>query len=881
MSNWLWATNWGSLRAGDPSDNSSAFHAGHLNDALRLFVPPFNPVLVASDTSGVWLANETGGMAFPLGWTWPDTHFNCLCHGVYSSLHTYAAGSALYETDTTSPSPLLNWRKIDILKDLNQHEWSIGEIYRAIVVQQYRRLILATDAGVFWADIPAAGGSYLFKQAKTLPGVRYSGLAESSSNRVIVGAWGTDQAKHFGIFVGEWSNPAGDLIFKPATIKGKIDVRKMLRTEIGACEGDRTKLFAVCGGGGQMTPKFDDAGNVLKDGYGDIKWDEDKADFILRVLRSSDSGLTWDICGNAINGSADVLFGGTKDVIGQTQWGYNLCVGVSPFNPKLVAVGVGSFAISEDGGDSWSLAPSSPHLHTDTHGLIFDRFDPARVKLLICSDGGLATSPDLMKTFDTACNRLLPNFQCTRFSPSPLEPGLLGMSLQDNGDVYTTLYINPEPWRDLDGGDGILMMFLSTGNLIRNNNTLTAADSSGNSVEFGLKTRASEWAASTRTFSDLKLFPDPPLSWGVIPVDGTADGLLNPEGDRIEAVVIPTFANPAGELMLAVAAEGEKVLGLFKKQSGELHWTQLAAIPHKPSKDAAGNELPYSATAVASLDGKAVFVGTNNGLVFRLDSATGASTDISNPVNSKAIGRLAAAATALFAIAASAVFRFDGANWTTLGGGLPANQDYSALELDRMEAPLHVFVGTDQGVWESWDEGKSWGQNGLDLPSAVRCQDLRIVTERSGARFLYLSTFGWSVFRKLLNMDPVEKTIAIDGHMDLVDRVVTGHDIWAHPVFSNIFKLGPLHPIEGTTIVEDDGDEIRVVLKVGLEWFNDFSVDVTYDVTLLAKDEDNAVDDHSSGKFKVPLGDTKIQVVDLASDEWWPDRAHVEIKVTN
>ena len=74
---------------------------------------------------------------------------------------------------------------------------------------------------------------------------------------------------------------------------------------------------------------------------------------------------------------------------------------------------------------------------------------------------------------------------------------------------------------------------------------------------------------------------------------------------------------------------------------------------------------------------------------------------------------------------------------------------------------------------------------------------------------------------------------------------------------------------------------MRVVLKLKFEWHIDFSVKVDFDATLVAMDEDNAVDDHQSGTFTVPFSTTKQQVIDLASDELWPDRAHIEINVAN
>jgi hypothetical protein len=455
MSNWQLTSYWGSLRDGDASSTDSAFHAGHVNDVLRLDVAPFNPILAAADTSGVWLLSEMGGIATPLGWNWPDTSFTCLCRDVFNPLHIYVAGSALYETDITKSAPLYNWNKIPIV-DSAGNALNVGTINRAIAIllpiiwAPVQGIILATDTGVYWSIIPGPGGAYAFKQATALPGTRFSGLAAGFGGQVVVGAWGTDLSKHCGIFLGSWVG--ADLVFTASTITGNINFKQMLRTEVASCAGDRSHLYAVCSGGGNLTPQLDASGNVVKDGFGNIVWSGDE--LILSVLRSTDGGATWTPTGNAITGSTDLLFGGPKDVIGHTQGGYNIGIGVSPFDSKLVAVGVGGFAISRDSGNAWDLhvEGSNSHLHTDTHAVVFDQSDTKHSSLFICSDGGVARTPDLGTTFNTACNRQFPNFQFRRFAASPADAGLIAGSLQDNGDVYAPLYINADPWRDRDGG---------------------------------------------------------------------------------------------------------------------------------------------------------------------------------------------------------------------------------------------------------------------------------------------------------------------------------------------------------------------------------------------------------------------------------------------
>jgi len=890
MNPWHRVSSWGSLKDGDPDSPDAAFHAGRLKGVLRLNTAPWFAILVASDTSGVWLVNESGGIAIPLSWNWEHSHFNCVSPGYHSDQHVYAAGDTLYETDTTFAIPFLNWRHIPI-QTASGNPLNPGQIYRVIVVQGPRKLVLASDGGVFWADIPPAGGNYSFKRATSLPGSRYSGLAEGAQNKVVVGAWGSDLDKHLGIFIGDWTGPSGDLIFQRAAITGSINVKQMLRTDIAACASDRSRLYAVCGGGSGLIPLPISPNNPdpQTDGFGDVVWQGD--DLIYRVLISRDGGASWQVTGDAIKGTSDKLFGGPKDVIGHTQWGFNLCVGASPFDPDLVGVGVGGFAVSTSAGADWEVftSSSSHHLHADIHGLYFDQTDPARTRLFICSDGGLASTPDLGKTFATGANRQLPNFQFNRFGASMQNSGLVGGSLQDNGNVYTMLYVNPDPWKDLDGGDGELMMFPQTrppgkpGHLVRYNNTI-ALNVAGTPIEFGNRTRIAAWDDPKRTFQDLKLFPNDPLSRGVIPVDNTGDGLANPV---VEVVDVPKWTNASGREMLAVAASGEKVFGLFEEDGGgpnrRFRWNQLAVVPHKPDKDPiTGEERPYAATAAASFDGTAIFIGMNNGKVFRLDAPTWTATDLTIPGNSNSVIRFAVAAEGpQFAIAGERIYRYDGNSWTNVTPTTPApTTQFKALTADRDSPQRQLFVASSSQLWTSASYGDAWSSMEGDLPRAPQIRDLRFVKESSGAEFLYLSTYGWSAFRSLLNADEFLNTMTVSGHMDIVDRVLVGNDVWAHPTISNVLQLGPLHPLEVVEYTEDCGEDVRVVLKLSFAWrMASLTVNIDYEATLIAKDEDNFVDDYETGSFTVSWGETKQQIIDLDSEELVPNEAHIEVNV--
>ena len=192
-----------------------------------------------------------------------------------------------------------------------------------------------------------------------------------------------------------------------------------------------------------------------------------------------------------------------------------------------------------------------------------------------------------------------------------------------------------------------------------------------------------------------------------------------------------------------------------------------------------------------ALDGFEIFVGTNNGKVFRLDAPDWSPNNLSIPGNTQAISRFSVAKTLpQFATTSTRIFRLDSSGWTDVTPTTPAPiGELTALTSDHDSPKRQLFLSSSSQVWSSQDHGLSWFDfGGGILPKQPQITDLRFVTEFSGASFLYLSTWGWSVFRTLLNFDEVLKTVTVSGHMDIVDRVAIGHDIWAHP---SIFLIPP------------------------------------------------------------------------------------------
>jgi hypothetical protein len=86
-----------------------------------------------------------------------------------------------------------------------------------------------------------------------------------------------------------------------------------------------------------------------------------------------------------------------------------------------------------------------------------------------------------------------------------------------------------------------------------------------------------------------------------------------------------------------------------------------------------------------------------------------------------------------------------------------------------------LFVSAYTDVWSSIDLGDTWTNvSGIssDLPLWPRCMDLSLVVEDSGAKYLYLATYGHSVYRLLLNSPDTTPT----------DVFITGENgIYGHP----------------------------------------------------------------------------------------------------
>ena len=689
--------------------NANAWHSGRVNDVLAL---DSNRLVVGTDTGGVWLVSTT---AIPLSNNWDNPDIKCLAFGPDGPEHIYAGcggNGALFEADAADFQPLSTWRQRPIPEQA-------GAIYRIGIVKGSRRIVLACANGVWWSPIPPAptrNANYAWRQAQELPSLAYSSLAVGPNDTIAVAA------AQGGIFYGNWT--AGDLVMRPADSITGFDVTntpvsstKMYWTSMASCDSNRSEMYAIS---------------------------SDNEGYVYVVLHSTDGGKSWSSTGISIDGAPNGYQ--FKYVPGNAGNGVNNTIAVSPVNPKLVAFGWrrGPF-ISTDGGGTWHAAGmhwtnrpndpeySTPHLHADLHGLYFDPNDARHQRLYIGSDGGLAMTPNLGNTFSSSYNRQLLSLQFYSASlprnfwgmlaVTPQVAGLVAGGTQDNSNIYSQLEPQPSPWKHVgDCGDGGRMAFLPTGNLL-------ASCTTDDSVS-----RVTRWTGAQ--FGPVTEVP--------IRVTGPS-GLAKLDGGVIEAVNAPAWRNAGNQLIYAVAGRNAEVYGLFANgDGGDMHWEFLGLVPV-----GAGQYI----LAVGSRNGLTIFVGTSEGRTFAFETQSRNPVELNVPIKAAttgSIGRIVAQSTdrvyaTLNLGSIGFILRLDGFHWNAVAF---VQEIFYALEMDRTTKVL--FAATDSRVYLSRDNGDSWQSASHGLPRRPHCADLRFVAQPDGARYVYLSTYGRSVWRAKL-----------------------------------------------------------------------------------------------------------------------------------
>jgi hypothetical protein len=455
----------------------------------------------------------------------------------------------------------------------------IGFVNNMVFVQGNRRLVLATETGVFWVDVPTSKlGNYTFHQAKgvfvdaAVTDGPFYGLAIGPDNSIIVTSRTKDH--HAGdFFYGTWEG--SDLVLREANLGSDALVRlEITTTSVASSPQDPNIAYAVSASFHDQT--------------------------ILAFWTSTDGGRSWA-------GSIPSLPPPKNTPLGQLsgQQGdfWNNCIAVSPTDSQFVAIGWVKLFYSKNGGQTWTFVDGSKANHDDHHRIVFGESN----RIYLATDGGVCSTDDDFQSFNTAYNRHLATLQF--LSPSALRQfwglittspsvyGLIAGGTQDNDNVYCITDPPPAPWQAIGDaigayGDGGVTLFISTGPML--------ASSAASQVTIW------DWNVNQQKMAlDTLLYQA-----GTIPIrtNGQNDfgGLVQA---RAEVVDFPQ--DTSNGTIFALGSTGDLLYGLYGTlQGGDLHWQLLTQVPVK--------SRGYI-TSLASYSGKTILIGTTANQIFVFD----------------------------------------------------------------------------------------------------------------------------------------------------------------------------------------------------------------------------------------------------------------------
>jgi hypothetical protein len=542
------------------------------------------------------------------------------------------------------------------------------------------------------------------------------------------------------------------------------DPNKLLASAFGLAAANDGGIFltanALAG-----TPSFAQTLTVQSDhmafaGLGNtvlVASDESTASGGGRVRESTDGGATWPTNLTA----ADGFCGG--------QCSYDIVMGIDPNstgpNYRIYLGGsargthTDGMKLSTDGGTTF--ARDDIGLHADTHAIVFDSSIPSTV--WVGNDGGVwkrsavAAAGTAWTNLNNGLGTL--QFQSVAVGKSDAVFGIGGT--QDNGTELQQTSLGT--WSQTDFGDGGYTLidqsttststvtmyhtyFNETGSLIGFARTNSSACA-------GLK----DWSFRGFGFTD-----------GTIGCNGDAAGATNGIGSS-NAV---EFYAP---MALGPGTPNTLYFGTDRLYRSTNKGDAMTVVSQGPIVSGS----PITTIGISPANDNVRIVGLQNGQVWA--TATGSSaltnvTSVSFPANlngstNKWVGRAvidpndpntAYVTFSYYATAGQSVWKTTNLSaatptWTAAASGIPSIP-VNAFMVDPNDS-MHLFAGTDVGVYASTDGGATWSPFGTGLP-AVAIFDMAIVQPGTGSEALRVATHGRGMWQIALPGSKSSQTIS-------------------------------------------------------------------------------------------------------------------------
>lgn len=378
------------------------------------------------------------------------------------------------------------------------------------------------------------------------------------------------------------------------------------------------------------------------------------------VFKSINRGQTWTVIWNSDN----IFTSG-----GNSQAGYDNFIAVHPTNPNIVLVGGVNLYRTTDGGKTlggwYQVGGYNTDVHPDMHCAAFGEDNP-NIVYLGC-DGGMYRSEDAGDTWSNINNGLA----ITQFHDIGLDnkSNKVYGGAQDNGTMSSTA----TTWGEIVGGDG----------------GFTAVDPTNSGIIYGETQNGALWKMTNGSIKSLSnLFPsDDPGAW-----------------------VTPIVIDPIDPKTVYCGRSALYISG----NRGD-RWD--VASPRYGGK--------ISAIGVSPVDPAIIYIGTARGEIAVTTEGGGTWTNIAG-LPARFVSDIApsyndanTAYISLSGFRTAHVYKTTnlGKTWTDIGKGLP-DVPVNALAI-HPDDEKKIFIGTDIGVFATYDGGASWFPFGVGFPSTM------------------------------------------------------------------------------------------------------------------------------------------------------------------
>jgi photosystem II stability/assembly factor-like uncharacterized protein len=419
----------------------------------------------------------------------------------------------------------------------------------------------------------------------------------------------------------------------------------------------------------------------------------DPVGHLMEVYRTDDGGDSWAVAGSSGINSPGFMW-----------WFGRLFT--HPANTETVYLHNIALFRTENGGENWSKVSNG--VHVDQHDMYIDPNNPDYI--VLGNDGGLYVSENGANSWSH--RKSLPITQFYTCEVDESDPRRRYGGAQDNGTQRSPGGLIDD-WEKIWLGDGFRCLVDPLDN-----------DYVYVSSQRGILRRSMQGGSN--------------FQWSL-------SGIPNAEERNWST---PYEFNPNNPRSLYYGAQR-----LYKSTNRAAFWAPISGNLTGPEDPGNLTYGTMTSIAVSPVDTQVIWVGTDNGLVWKTADEGGEWISVNAGLPNRWVTRLAAdpvdAETAYVTFSGYRLNEYlphvfkttdGGTSWQDISNGLP-EVPVNELIIDP-DSPDHLYLTNDVGVYVSYNAGNTWSALGHGLPPVV-VSDLRL---HSPSQELYAGTYGRGMY---------------------------------------------------------------------------------------------------------------------------------------